>query len=129
MRSIITGLDPRGATALVFGAFVATAVVVVFAGTLTRATELERQVALASAAVEELEGRLAAGDVELRFIESDEFVQQQARALGFGERGERAFRLPDDAPSPPPVPVLGEVAGPTLPTTPLDDWMELLFGA
>jgi hypothetical protein len=44
---------------------------------------------------------------EIDFVRSDAFVQQAARQLGLGERGERAFRLPGDAPTPAPIAPLG----------------------
>jgi len=121
-------LERRGAAAIVFGSFVAIGVVLVFAGTLTRATELEAQAAEASAAVIALKDRLAAGDLELQFIETDRFVEQQARAAGFGSRDEHAFQLPEDAPPPPRIVALGESDAATLPATPFDAWMALLFG-
>ena len=121
-------LERRGAAAIVFGLFVAMGVVIVFAGTLTRATELEAQAAQASAAVAALEERLTAGELELQFIETERFVEQEARAAGYGARDEVAFRLPDDAPSPAPISALGASRAPSLPTAPFDAWMELLFG-
>jgi hypothetical protein len=122
------GLERRGAATIVFGCFVAVGLVVLFAGTLTRATELEAEAARASAAVVLLEERRLAGDLELEFIESDRFVEQQARAAGFGGPDERPFRLPDDAPSAPPIPLLGESGSGGAPLAPFDAWMELLFG-
>ena len=122
-------LEPRGAVALVFGSFVAIGVVLVFAGTLARATELEAEAVQASAAVALLEDRLVAGNSEIEFLDTDRFVEQQARAIGFGTRGEQPFALPDDAPSPPPIVPLGEAAEQQRPATPFDAWMELLFGA
>jgi hypothetical protein len=69
------------------------------------------------------------GILELEFIESDRFVEQQARAAGFGRPGEQAFSLPEDAPPPPRIVPLGETGRRDLPTTPFDEWMGLLFGA
>ena len=119
----------RGAAAVVLGLFVAGGVVFVFAGTLTRATEIEAEAARARAEIAALQRRVEAGRAELEFIESDRFVEQQARAGGFGSPGERSFQLPEDAPSPPPVVLLGAAGGRDLPATPFDAWMELLFGA
>lgn len=121
---------PRGsAAAIVLGLFVAVGVVVVFAGTLTRATEVEEEAARARAELALLQGRVDAGRAEIDFVETDRFVEQQARAAGFGARGERAFRLPDDAPPPPPVVMLGAGSGDAAAMSPLEAWMELLFGA
>lgn len=122
-------LERRGAAAVVFGLFVATGIVFVFAGTLARATELEQQAARARAEVAALEARLEAGKAEVEFLRSDRFLEQQARAIGYGERGELPFRLPDDAPTPDPIPVLGTDVDETAAAAPLDAWLELLFGA
>src|SRR3990172_8734186 len=94
-------LERRGAAALVFGLFVAGGLFFVFAGTLARATELEEQAARARAEVAALEARVEAGRAEVEFLKSDPFLEQQARALGYGTRAEESFRLPDDAPSAP----------------------------
>jgi cell division protein FtsB len=117
------------AAAIVLLLFVAVGIIVVFAGTLTRATEVEEEAARARAELALLEERVAAGRAEIEFVETDRFVEQQARAAGFGSRGETAFRLPDDAPPPPPVVMLGAVTDGTAATSPLEAWMELLFGA
>ena len=122
-------LERRGAAALVFGLFVAGGLVFVFAGTLARATELEEQAARARADVAALEARVQAGRAEVEFLKSDPFLEQQARALGYGTRAEQRFRLPDDAPSPPPLTPLGASPPATAGGSPLEAWLELLFGA
>lgn len=122
-------LQRRGAAAIVFGLFVAGGIVFVFAGTLARATELEQQAARARAEVAALEARLAAGSAEVEFLRSDRFLEQQARAVGYGEKGELPFRLPDDAPTPEAIPALGTNEAETAAAAPLDAWLELLFGA
>jgi cell division protein FtsB len=122
-------LERRGAAAIVFGLFVAGGIVFVFAGTLARATELEQEAARARAEVAALEERLAAGNAEVEFLRSDRFLEQQARVVGYGERGEQAFRLPDDAPSPEPIVPLGSRVDRSVASAPLEAWLELLFGA
>ena len=124
-----TFLERRGAAAIVFGLFVAGGIVFVFAGTLARATELEQEAARARAEVAALEERLAAGNAEVEFLRSDRFLEQQARVVGYGERGEQPFRLPEDAPSPEPIVPLGSPADRTVASAPLEAWLELLFGA
>jgi cell division protein FtsB len=124
-----SALRRGSAAALVLGLFVAVGIIVVFAGTLTRATEVEEEAARARAELALLNERVEAGRAEIEFIETDRFVEQQARAAGFGTRGERAFRLPDDAPSPPPVAMLGADAEGVAASSPFEAWMELLFGA
>jgi hypothetical protein len=118
-----------GAAAVVFGLFVVGALIFVFAGTLTRAGELEREAEAARAEVAALEARLAAGQAELEFIKTDAFVRQQARAYAYGRRDETPFSLPADAPSPPPLRPLGSAGLETAAVTPLEAWLALLFGA
>jgi cell division protein FtsB len=122
-------LERRGAAAVVFGLFVAGGIVFVFAGTLARATELEAQAAQARAEVAALAARAEAGRDEIEFMESDAFIEQGARAAGYGLKGEQRFRLPDDAPSAPPIATLGTVTGEAPDGSPFEAWMELLFGA
>lgn len=122
-------LERRGAAAIVFGLFVAGGIVFVFAGTLARATELEQEAARARAEVAALEERLAAGKAEVEFLRSDRFLEQQARIVGYGERGEQPFRLPEDAPPPEPIVPLGSRADRSVASAPLEAWLELLFGA
>lgn len=130
MSILRTGfLERRGAAAIVFGLFVAGGIVFVFAGTLARATELEQDAARARAEVAALEERLAAGNAEVEFLRSERFLEQQARVVGYGERGERPFRLPEDAPSPEPIVPLGSRADRSIASAPLEAWLELLFGA
>jgi hypothetical protein len=121
-------LERRGAAALVLGLFVAGGIVFVFAGTLTRATELEAQATRLAAQVAFVDQQYKDGQAELRFIDDDRFVEQQARANGYGTREEKPFRLPADAPSPPPIVPLGENGPPTTPLRPFEAWLQLLFG-
>ena len=122
-------LERRGAAAIVFGLFVAGGIVFVFAGALSRATELEQEAARARAEVAALESRLMEGNAEVEFLRSDRFLEQQARVVGYGERGEVPFRLPDEAPSPEPIVPLGRLAEAPVSGAPLEAWLELLFGA
>jgi cell division protein FtsB len=119
----------RRAAAVVFALFVAGGLLLVFAGTITRSNDIEAEAARARAEVAALEARVAAGEAEIEFFASDAFVQQQARALGFGERGERRFALPADAPSPVPIVPIGSVDQDSASKAPFEAWMELLFGA
>ena len=121
-------LERRGAALVVFGLFVAGGLVFVFAGTLARANVLEAQAAVARAERDALRERVAAGVLEMQFIETDAFVEHQARAEGFGEPHEVSFRLPANAPSPPRIVPLGAGREATVGGSPMDAWMELLFG-
>ena len=122
-------LERRGAAVIVFGLFIAGGIVFVFAGALSRATELEQEAARARAEVAALESRLVEGNAEVEFLRSDRFLEQQARVVGYGERGEVPFRLPDEAPSPEPIVPLGRLAQTPVSGAPLEAWLELLFGA
>src|SRR3972149_9816887 len=104
------GLERRGA-ALVFTLFVAGGLLFVFAGALTRANELEAVAAQARRVNEDLEALIQAGYHEVEYIRSDAYMDLAARAIDWGIPGEEPFRLPDDAPSPQPVPVLGAGGG------------------
>jgi cell division protein FtsB len=121
--------ERRGAAALVFGLFVAAGILLLFAGTLARATQLEQQAARAREEIAVLETRLELGRAEVDLMRSDAFVEQQARAAGLGTKAELPFRLPDDAPSPPPITPLGAGAPPPEAGSPFDAWMALLFGS
>lgn len=122
-------LQGRRAAGLVFGLFVVGGLLLVFAGTLARSTDIEAQAEKARAEVAALEARVAQGNAEIAFFESDAFVQQEARVLGLGEKGESRFGLPEDAPLPEPIVPLGSGAAGESAQAPFEAWMELLFGA
>jgi cell division protein FtsB len=81
--------------------------VVVFAGIIARADELDATVQVEQAEVDALQMHADLADREITFVSTDAFVQQAARGEGYGEAGERRFRLPDDAPPPPTIRPLG----------------------
>jgi cell division protein FtsB len=119
----------RRAAAVVLGLFVAAGLIVIFAGTLARSTDIEAQAARARAEIEVLEARVAAGEAELELYRSEAFREWQARVYGFGRKDEeKLFMLPDDAPSPAPIVALGSRADRMTAVAPFDAWMELLFG-
>ena len=110
-------------------AIVAIWVVAVFARALTdldRATEQHQAVAAESSA---LELRLDADRRELGLVQTDAFQGLQARAYGLGGPGEQVFSLAAGAPAPAPIVPLGQSAAGALPVSPLDAWLELLFGS
>lgn len=121
-------LEPRSAVGLLIGLLVVAGIAIVFASTLTRSTTLEGQVAQESAAVLAMRERTEAGQAEIQFLETDAFVREHARSLGYGERGEIVFRLRNDAPSPRPIVPIGSGVRTGPPPAPFDAWMELLFG-
>jgi hypothetical protein len=81
--------------------------VIVFAGIVSRADELEATADQARRARDMLVIQAELVEDEIEFVRSDAFVRQAAREQGLGEAGERAFRLPDDAPTPAPIVPLG----------------------
>jgi hypothetical protein len=121
---------PRGrrAAGVVLGLFVVGGIIVVFAGTLGRATDVDTRAAEASARVAQLADEVAAGSAELALIEGDDFRRQLARAEGYVGPGERRFALPSGAPSPPPIVPLGSTPDGPARRTPLEAWLALLFG-
>jgi hypothetical protein len=106
-------------------------VVVVFAGALgdvDHATARQQSIAAEAAA---LQARLDADHREQQIVQSDAFQRLQARAYGLGAQGEVVFTLPLDAPSPAPItPLGGDTPATTAEsaTTPLDAWLQILFG-
>ncbi len=81
--------------------------VIVFAGIVSRADELEATADEARRARDMLVIHADLVQDEILFVRSDAFVQQAAREQGLGEAGERAFRLPEGAPTPAPIVPLG----------------------
>ena len=122
-------LPERRGALVVAGVVVAGWLAFVFAGTLGRADDLEAQAQAARAQVRALEDRLALGRAEVDFVSSDAFVEQSARSLGWGAEGEVAFALPEDAPPPPPVPILGAEPEPGLDEGPLGSLLRLVTGS
>ena len=110
------------------GLFVAGGLVFVFAGTLSRATRSEAEAATARAGVAALEAQVEAGQAEIEFVESREFIDQFARSVDYGAAGETSFQLPEDAPSPPPIEPVGNRASSGRQPAPLEAWIDLLLG-
>jgi len=121
-------LERRGTAALMLGLFVVGGLIFVFAGTLARATRSEAEAASARAGLAVLEAQLRTSQVELEFVETERFVDQFARSLGYGAEAEIAFELPVDAPSPPAIEPIGTSHGAPRVPPPLEAWVELLFG-
>jgi hypothetical protein len=94
-------------------------------GQLNDATQ--REVA-AAAETRSLQAQLEAGRRELMLVQTDAFQQIEARALGMGGPGEKVFALTADAPPPPAIVPLGQNGASAAAKSPLDAWLELLFG-
>lgn len=120
-------LERRSALVLV-GLFAGAWIVFIFAGALARANDLDAALSDARARTAAVAAQVEAGYEEIEFIESDAFLEQAARGLGFGAAGEVPFALPEDAPSPPPIARIGGSRTPGSSGVPLDDWLDLLFG-
>jgi hypothetical protein len=119
---------------------VITAAGVLLAGWLT--ISFVRQVGEATAAADRAEELRAANaalksDVErlerdLDHVQDARFIQLQGRAFGLGSRGERAFALAAGAPSlaaDAPGSADVRLGAPPRHSSPLDAWLEVLFGA
>ncbi len=105
------------------------AIVIVFSGSLTRSTDVEARAERARAEIAEIEERFAAGEKELAFVQTEDFIRWQARIYGLGEPGEMPFELEADAPPPQPVHPIGPQDAEARAQAPFEAWMELLFGA
>lgn len=118
-----------GRSTLLGAGLVAVAVwlTIVFAGVLSALDDATDQADALRADSAALERRLEAGRRELELVQTDAFQRLQARAYGYGAEGERPFSLEQAAPSPPPVIPLAAESAP-VERTPLEAWLELLFG-
>jgi cell division protein FtsB len=94
---------------------------------LDKASTRQAQIAAESSA---LAARLAADKREYALVQTDAFQALQARAYGIGAPGEQVFSLAPGAPPPPPITPLGNPSAgvKSAPSTPLDAWLEILFG-
>jgi hypothetical protein len=75
-----------------------------------------------------MERRVDSRKGELTTIQSSAFVALQARTFGIGSSREQVFGLEPGAPPPASIPILGEEPAAAGPSSPLDDWLDLLFG-
>ena len=94
-------------------------------GQLNDATQRETA---AAAETRALQAQLESGRRELMLVQTDAFQAMQARALGMGANGEQVFALTADAPPPPQIVPLGGSSATASAKSPLDAWLELLFG-
>ncbi len=126
----VAGLTRRR-IALVLGALVAAWVIVLFARQVGEASEASTRADAMRAANERLEGDVAALERELELIQRQAYIQQQAREYRLGEAREIPFVLDADAP---PIAVgapgtaSARLGADPRQTTPLEAWVDLLFG-
>lgn len=99
-----------------------------FGKALTQLNDATQREAAAAAETRSLQAQLAAGRRELTLVQTDAFQAIQARALGMGGPGEKIFALTADAPPPPAIVPLGQSGSSSATKSPLDAWLELLFG-
>lgn len=137
MPSVAVALPPPSArrlrptrvhVAFVIAVVVAFWVVLAFSRTMAQLNEATERAAAVRAENADLTSRLAHAQTESALLQSDAYLRFEARGFGMGRPGERAFGLAPGAPAPEPmVPLGGSAAAPTQPT-PLDNWLNLLFG-
>jgi hypothetical protein len=118
----------RQRLAILVGTLVVVWIVVVFARAVAdRASSVARAEAVgrdAAAAV----SQLVAERFELLLIQTPAYVRLEARAFGYGPPGERAFALEEGGPPPAPITPLGADETNSGPRSPLEAWLQLLFG-
>jgi hypothetical protein len=126
-RMPVAGLSRRS-LAIVVGVLVVGWIVFVFARAVADSAASSDKVDVLREQTAAAAARLQAKEHELEIIQSPEYLALQARAYGYGRSDELAFALEADAPSPRPITPLGAAPGSGGRSTPLDDWLELLFG-
>jgi type II secretory pathway pseudopilin PulG len=107
-------------------AVVAVWLVLVFSRTLGDVSSADARAAAVRAEVAALQQRLAQAQHEQDLVNSDAFQKLAARGYGMGLPGEQIFSLTVDGPAPTIAPLGGPSAA--APQSPLDAWLELLFG-
>jgi hypothetical protein len=104
-------------------------VVATFARALTEANALAARQVAEQQVNDALQRRVDAGKAELAYVASTPFFEFAARGQGMGTSAEHAFALTSPAPSPKAITPLGGTPAPAQASTPLDDWLRLLFGS
>jgi cell division protein FtsB len=100
-----------------------------FARAVSQSSAATDRVAALQAENAALAAQLEAGRRELGLISSPAFAGQAGRAYGMGRSGERVFTLAEDGGPRPALVPLGEAPGTGVASTPLEDWLTVLFGA
>jgi hypothetical protein len=122
----VAGLTRRH-IAFTAGALVVVWIVLVFARAVSDSATVDDEAARIRADNANLAARLAASQRELALVQRPSFVALEARGYGIGGPGERPFSIPGAA-TPAPLRVLGAEATGSRRETPLDAWLDLLFG-
>jgi cell division protein FtsB len=127
----VAGLTRRR-IALLIGALVAAWVIVLFARQVGEASEATARADAARMSNAALAANVVDLQRELELIQRDAYIGQQARIYRLGTPQEIPFTLADDAPSlAPDAPGQAAVrlGAVTMRQSPLDAWLDLLFGA
>jgi hypothetical protein len=126
----IAGLGRRQ-VAILLGAVLAVWIIAVFARQVGDASAASDRAQVLVSSNEELRRDINAYRRELEFIQRQEYVLQQARGYGLGTAREIPFSMAADAPTLPadaPGSAAVRVGADIAEATPLDRWLELLFG-
>ena len=126
----VAGLTRRR-IALLLGALIAAWVIVLFARQVGEASAASTRAAQMRVSNQELEATVTALEDELNLIQRQEYIEQQAREYRLGAAREIPFVLADDAP-----PLAADAPGTAAArlgaevdrSTPLESWLNLLFG-
>jgi hypothetical protein len=118
----------RSRLALLGGTLLVVWIVIVFgravadsAASSARAEAVRRDTAAAAL-------QLLDEQTELALIQTPAYIRLEARAYGYGQAGERAFALEPGGPPAPVITPLGADPVAAGPRSPLDAWLQLLFG-
>jgi cell division protein FtsB len=126
----IAGIGRRQ-VAMIIGSLVAAWVIFMFARQIGDASAASTRAEDLAAANETLRDDIEASRRELQLIQRQEYILLQARGYGLGKGREIPFSLAPDAPALPedaPGSAAVRVGAGGEPTTPIERWMDLLFG-
>jgi len=131
----LDGLSIAGITrrrvAWLLGAIVATWIVIVFARQMSDAASMSGQADQARVANASAAADVAELQRELALVQQQAYIEQQARGIGLGSAKDHAYVISPDA-SPLTATAPGSAAvrlgAPPVDHSPLDSWLELLFG-
>jgi hypothetical protein len=118
----------RRTIGVIVGLLVTLWLVAIFGRALADATALNERQAREEAINASLRAQVAAGRQEIAFIQTDPFLHFEARTYGMGTGREHAFALEPGAPPPQPITPLGGTVEEMNGSTPVEDWLRLLFG-
>jgi cell division protein FtsB len=125
--------NPRSLTRrhlmLAAGGLVSAWIALVIAGAVGDSSAVNQRAAALRQENAALQARLEMTRREVELVQSEPYVDLEARAFGMGRGNERAFSLQPGAPPPQRLRLLGEDPDKTVASSPLDDWLDLLFGA